>query len=427
MKIAIFSDCYLDLTGGIVTVINAEKSELESRGHTVYVFSSSYPKSPTDLRRLAKNHIYPVPSCKVFGRGAAPIARRPCIIERSILREHPEIKDFDIYYIHYEAGCSIAGIRLGHKFHIPVVQVMHGREDMGVQNLIPFGLRTITATLLNTFHSWYLPHTVTVHRDHRLADTIAKAKMWTLMVNHANSADLVISPSQHFRSKLTSYGVTKPFISLPHGAASHLFNEPIPSIRSWTPTTPLEIIWHSRLTGEKRFLPFLAALPHLEIPYHLSVYGDGPDAARARHFTAKHHLNVTFHGVQKVPVIWRAMQHSHLDILSSYNYDNYSMTLVEAQVAGLPALIVDPDMREILPSGTFLLTPDPSPEAIAATINSLAANPNLIQKMSLRMLSARKEKNISLKIDALEQIFTALATGTAPADLAKMWKTQPKT
>lgn len=43
MKIAIFSDCYLDLTGGIVTTINAEKAELERRGHTVYVFSSAYP------------------------------------------------------------------------------------------------------------------------------------------------------------------------------------------------------------------------------------------------------------------------------------------------------------------------------------------------------------------------------------------------
>ena len=62
MKIAFFSDCYLDLTGGIVTSINAQKAALEAKGHTVYVFSTSYPKSETELNKLAQQNIFPVPS-----------------------------------------------------------------------------------------------------------------------------------------------------------------------------------------------------------------------------------------------------------------------------------------------------------------------------------------------------------------------------
>ena len=152
MKIAIFSDCYLDLTGGITSSINAQKAALEKNGHTVYIFSTSYPKSTEERQKLSQNCIFPVPSCRLLFRGLTPVSRRPKIIEKWLFKEHPEIKDFDIYYIHYESGCSIAGLRLGKQLHIPTVQVMHGREDMGVTNIIPFGFRTIVATLLNWFH-----------------------------------------------------------------------------------------------------------------------------------------------------------------------------------------------------------------------------------------------------------------------------------
>ena len=154
MKIAFFSDCFLDLTGGIVTSINAQKKELEKRGHTVYVFSSSYKKSKKKLQKLNKSNIFPVKSCRVWGRGLTPIARKPHIIETQILTEHPEIVDFDIFYVHYEAGCSIAGLRLGKKLGIKTIQVMHGREDIGEQNLVPKGFKTFAATMLNLFHSW---------------------------------------------------------------------------------------------------------------------------------------------------------------------------------------------------------------------------------------------------------------------------------
>ena len=153
MKIAFFSDCYLDLTGGIVTSINAQKAELERRGHTIYIFSTGFPKSKTELKKLAEKNIFQVPSCKLCFLGLTPVSRRPKIIERWLLKNHPEIKDFDIYYIHYEAGCSIAGLRLAKQLKIPTVQVMHGREDMGETNIIPFGFRTIVAILLNWFHS----------------------------------------------------------------------------------------------------------------------------------------------------------------------------------------------------------------------------------------------------------------------------------
>lgn len=410
MKIAFFSDCYLDLTGGIVTSINADKAELEKHGHTVYIFSSAYPKSQKEKQKLAKKHIYPVKSCHVFGRGLTPIARRPKVIEKNLKKTHPELKNFDIFYVHYEAGCSIAGLRLAKEFKIPSVQVMHGREDVGEEKLIPKGLRTFVAASLNLFHSWYIPHTAKIHRDSYLADTIAKAKMWTLMVNHANFADIVLTPSEHFREKLLLYGVRKPIIALHHGVSDELLKEKV-TTKILRPGRPLQIIWHSRLSGEKRILPFLEALTKVKHPYHADFYGDGMEVEKAKLYARIHNLNTTFHGMTDSGVVMKALMGAHLDVLVSYNYDTFGMTLIEATAAGVPVLIADPDLAEILPSGGYVMTQDETANEIANSINYICEHPEVIEEMSKVQISARKEKGVSVKIHKLEEIFETLLKG----------------
>ncbi|MBQ9180698.1 glycosyltransferase [Candidatus Saccharibacteria bacterium] len=430
MKIAIFSDCYLDLTGGIVTAINAEKAELERRGHTVEVFSTGYPRSKKALAALARQHIFMVPSCRVIGRGATPIPRRPGKIKKWLLRYHPELKGYDIFYVHYEAGCSIAGLSLGRELGIPTVQVMHGREDMAEENLIPRGLRTFVASFLNWCHGLFLPHKVKITKDYYLAPTLARAKMWTLMVNHANYADLVITPSAHFRLKLVSYGVTQPILVLPHGISDEYLHDE-PAVKTLVPGQTLEIIWHSRVSPEKRILPFLEALNILQKQMqerhrltetlgrvikslrneprvalcHLTVYGSGPDLVRARQYALTHHLNVTFRGKASFDTIWRHLKDSHLDVLASYNYDTFGMTLIEATAAATPVFLVDPDLAEILPEKTYALPSSPTPVEMAESMQKLLENPGLIHGMSARMLPAHASLANSLKIDKLEKIF----------------------
>ena len=412
MKIAMFSDCYLDLVGGIVSTMNIEKAELEKRGYTVEIFSSAYPHSKKEIAEMAKNNIFPVPSCKLFFRGATPVSRRPIIIEKWLLKNHPELKDFDIFYVHYESGCSIAGLRLAKKLNIPSVQVMHGREDMGEEKLIPKGFRTFVARSLNLFHSWYLPHNVTVHRDNYLADTTAKAKMWTMMVNHANYADVVITPSEHFKNKLIHYGVKKKVIALHHGIAESKTTVKV-SPKELKEGEVVNIIWHSRITGEKRPLEFLEALSILQNQYgkknyFLNAYGPGPDLEKAKLYAKIHKLNVKFFGARPFDDVWETIQKSHLDVLVSYNFDTFGMTLIEAEAAGLPSFFVDKDMEEILPKDSYVLAEGPSPAEMAKALNDLIEHPERIKKMSEILLKNRGTLNINNKIDALEKIFKEL-------------------
>ncbi len=402
MKIAFFSDCYLDLTGGIVSSINAQKAELEKRGHTVYVFSSGYPKSSAAHKKLAKQNIYQVPSCKLFFRGFTPVSRRPRIIEKWLLREHPELRDFDVFYIHYESGCSIAGLRLAKKLNIPAIQVMHGREDMGESNIIPTGFRTFVAASLNWFHSWYLPHPIKVSRDNYLANTIAKAKMWTLMVNHANVADLVLTPSEHFRQKLIHYGVGQEIRVFPNGYADKNYPKN-PTLRTFAPNESLRIIWHSRLSGEKRIMTFLKALSELEGEYYLDVFGSGPDKVKAEQYAKLHRLKVKFHGDVKFETLKDSIEKAHLDVLTSYNYDTFGMTLIEAEAYGTPVFFCDPDMREVVPKGSFILSASESSEDMAKALDDLINHPGRIAEMSRIMLAHREEVLISRRIEILEK------------------------
>lgn len=404
MKIAIFSDCYLDLTGGIKTSIDAQKCELEKRGHTVYLFSTGFPRSTKKKLKLMRDHIYLVPSCKLFFYKLAPISRRPKVIERWLLKNFPELKDFDVFYVHYEAGCSIAGLRLAKQLKIPSVQVMHGREDMGETNIIPRSLRTFIAVMLNWFHSWYLPHHTKIKKDDYLANSIAKAKMWEIMVNHANSADLVISPSRHFCDKLAHYGVKKDIKVLPNGLFDELFIEEVEP-RSLEKGHELRIIWHSRVSAEKRMMPFLKALSKVHGNYRLDVFGGGGDYFRAKRFAKRHKLKAFFYNNQPFEKIYSCLARAHLDVLVSYNFDTFGMTLIEAESLGVPVFFCDPDMKEVVPKNSYILSEDETIEKMAEALQDLIDHPEKIQPMSEVMLEHRSEVLVSRRIDTLEKYF----------------------
>lgn len=407
MKIAIFSDCFLDLTGGITSSIRAQKRALEKRGHEVEVFSTGYPRAKRELGRLARDKIYQVPSCRLFFRGLTPISRRPGIIERWLMREHPELREYDIFYVHYEAGCSIAGLRLGRRLGIPTVQVMHGREDMGETNIIPYGLRTFVAWGLNWLHSWYMPHNLRVRRDDHLANDFAKAYMWTMMVNHANYADLVVTPSKHFRDKLVHYGVNSKIEVVPNGYPDDLFPAEA-KVRELAKDEELRIIWHSRVSAEKRMMPFLRALTEVGGKWRLDVYGGGGDYFRAQRFARRNDLNVKFHGNVKFEVIQKALAKTHLDVLVSYNFDTFGMTLIEAEAAGAPVFFCDPDMQEVVPKGGYAISESINPESMAATLNLIIKNPERIREMSTVMLAHRHEILASERVKQLEKIFVQM-------------------
>lgn len=381
MRIAIFTDLYEPwTTGGIISSIKAQEAELEKLGHEVIIFCPGFNSHDKT--------VITVPTHKWVKINGAPIAKRPSVIENFVLERFPDFASFDVVHVQYEASCSIAGIRLAKKFDLPLVQTMHGREDIAIATNVPHPFKYITAVALNGAHGKCLKHEEKVKHDIFQATTRARAKMWTMMVNHANQADIVTAPSRHFADKLQHYGVEKPLVVVSNGISEDLAAREV-KVRKMQDGDTLKMIWNSRVSKEKRIMPFLEALIQLERPYILYVFGDGNDLKKAEKFAENNQLKVKFYGLAKREKIFAKMEDAHLSVVVSYNFDVQPMTLLEAEAAGLPVLICDPALREVTARAGQIMADSPNPKSLAEVLNKLPAEK--IEQMSEAMLDHRVE------------------------------------
>lgn len=381
MKIAIFTDIYAPWgSGGIATSIKAQKADLEELGHEVTLFCPGFDAK--------ERGVVNVPSHEKLRINASVVSRRPKVIEEFVLEKFPKFAEFDVVHVHYEASCSIAGVRLARRFGVPLVQTQHGREDMAIATNIPHPFKLLTATILNFAHSRCLPHTIKVRRDKFQAPTLTRAKMWSMVANHAEQADIVVTPSRHFADKIEYYGVSKPIRQVSNGISESLVNEEFP-VRELDEGSVLKIVWNSRTSREKRIMPFLQALKHLKRPYVLHVYGGGNELKKAKRYAERNNLKVKFYGPVKREKIIERMKEAHLSVVVSYNFDVQPMTLLEAEATGLPVFFCDPAMREVVASGGYVMADGPSAVAMQLALDNLPSGE--ITAMSKRMLTHRGE------------------------------------
>lgn len=406
MKIAVFTDVLLEVPGGIPSSIFAQKESLEKLGHEVTIFAPGFSMEDKDVKL--------VPTHRLLRANGAPLSKRPGLVMKNVLEKYPGF-DFDIVHVHYEASCSIAGMKLARRFSRPLVQTMHGREDMAVKINIPFPFKNLVAALLCFLHGRYIPHPVKVKRDNDLAASFATAKMWTLMVNHANFADKVTTPSKHFADRLKKYGVKKPITVVSNGVADEIVADvdrrvkkvDASLVRDREPGDSLRIFWNSRISHEKRIIPFLMALSLMKAPFLFSACGDGNALDEARKFVKRHGLEkkVIFYGRVPHDEVLDKMLGQHISATVSYGFDTQGLTLLEAEATGLPVFFCDPDMKESVPEGGYVMASGPSPQAMARALDDLAKNPARIKEMSRVMLKHRAEILQSAQIKKLVGVY----------------------
>ena len=122
MRIALFTDIYLDIPGGIPSSIKAQKSALQKLGHKITIFC------PGDQTNNTENDLYIIPTHRLLRPNQAPLAKRPKKILHSIKKEYPVFSDyFDLVHVHYEASCSIAGVKLDKEQNLNIIKTIHCR------------------------------------------------------------------------------------------------------------------------------------------------------------------------------------------------------------------------------------------------------------------------------------------------------------
>ena len=434
MRIAFFTDVFLEIPGGIPSSIKAQKAALESLGHHVTIFCPGWKKqqpgismdkkSRFSLNKKSNEDIIIVPSFKLLHPNGAPLAKSPTKILKYINELYPNFSSsFDLVHVHYEASCSIAGVKLAKKYHLKLVQTMHGREDIAIYTNIPTPLNYLVAPLLNFLHQKSLKsiqqRKITLpKKDDYLIKTLVHRNMWELMIRQASLADIVISPSQHFAKNLEHYHAAKTVHVVSNGIDDELLAKYSFKIRERQQNDPLKIIWSSRVSKEKRILPFLESIKQSK--YHkniqLTVIGDGNHLQEAKAF-AKANLTdtkIVFLGLVPHEELFQYEKDQHLSIINSYGFDTQGMTILEAIACGLPVIYADPAMDENIPDQCGLRAKNDTPNTMAELLDYIFENPELIKTMSKATLKASPSVMQSAQIKKLLNLYQSISSESHP-------------
>ena len=429
LRIAIFTDVFLGIPGGIPSSIRAQKTALEALGHQVTIFCPGTQQDfENPLSKFGANHdpnIILVPTAKFLINGA-PFSKWTKEVVRFIEKKYPNLTEsFDLFHIHYEATTSMAGLILAKKYHIKTVQTMHGREDMAIAINVPHPFKTIAATGINLIHRTTLKSISkkSPKPDYQnpeiknLAPTIARREMWQMMVRQANLADQVITPSAHFAKKLQLFGVTRPISVISNGINDQEIANFTPQICTYQNHEPLRVLWFSRLSKEKRILPFLESLriaQELEPNFRFvfTIIGDGNQISKVRKFCKKHFDEASIKILGTIPhqeILQKYTEGQHLSIINSYQFDTQGLTILEAAACNLPVIYADPDMSEIVPNHGGLCAKSPAPRAMAELLLKIHRQPELIQKLSQNLAASEKTYLQSHQIEKLLDLYRQLS------------------
>ncbi len=442
LRIAIFTDVFLGIPGGIPSSIRAQKIALESLGHQVIIFCPGTKQDfENPLSKFGANHdpnIILVPTAKFLVNGA-PFSKWTKYVTRFIEEKYPNLAgSFDLFHIHYEATTSMAGLLLAKKYHIKVVQTMHGREDMAIAINVPHPFKTLAATGINLIHRTTLKSISkkSPQLDYQnpelkkspdlnyqnaeiknLAPTIARREMWQMMTRQANLADQVITPSAHFAKKLRLFGVTRPISVISNGINDQEIANFTPQIRTYQNHESLRILWFSRLSKEKRILPFLESLKlaqELEPNFRFvfTIIGDGNQMSKVRKFCKKHFDEASIKILGTIPhqeILQKYTKDQHLSVINSYQFDTQGITILEAAACNLPVIYADPDMTEIIPNHGGLCAKSPTPRAMAELLLKIHRQPEIIQKLSQNLAASEKTYLQSHQIEKLLKLYRKLS------------------
>lgn len=429
LRIAIFTDVFLGIPGGIPSSIRAQKTALESLGHQVTIFCPGTQQDfENPLSQFGANHdpnIILVPTAKFLVNGA-PFSKWTKYVTRFIEQKYPNLAEtFDLFHVHYEATTSMAGLLLAKKYGIKVIQTMHGREDMAIAINVPHPFKTLAATGINLIHRTTLKPIAkkSLKPDYQnteiknLAPTIARRQMWQMMVRQANLADQVITPSAHFAKKLQLFGVTRPISVISNGIADQEMTNFTPQVRSYQRSEPLRILWFSRLSKEKRILPFLESLKlaqELEPNFRFifTIIGDGNQISKVQKFCKKHFDEASIKIFGTIPhqeILQKYTKDQHLSIINSYQFDTQGLTILEAAACNLPVIYADPDMSEIVPNHGGLCAKSPNPCAMTELLLKIYHQPELIQKLSQNLATSEKTYLQSQQIEKLLKLYRQLS------------------
>lgn len=380
MNIAIFADNFYPQINGVVSAIENLIDGLAKRGHKVLVFAPKDRKST-----MPKLH----PNIELVTVGSVPSLiyhdiKVTGIMDRKI---YNALKRNNIQIIH---------------FHAPLT--------LGFQAIL--FAKLLKLPLIGTFHTFFAESDYLKHAklDYKFFQKIS----WEYNNLYYNRCNLVTCPSPSTRKILMEHKCRKPIKVISNGINVKIFdNSKAKAIKAkYNPNGPL-CLFVGRIAYPKNlnFLIRAFAKVLIEVPKaKLLIVGWGPQFKELQ-------AEIKSHGLGKNIELLGAMEHNELITSGIYGAcdlfvtasktENQSVSILEAQVNGLPCVVADakgnPDLVKNNENG-LLIEPD-NLESFSRGIIKLLANPSLLHKFRRTTLEMIKTHHVERVIDEWENTY----------------------
>ncbi|OSM00074.1 glycosyltransferase family 4 protein [Magnetofaba australis] len=175
----------------------------------------------------------------------------------------------------------------------------------------------------------------------------------------------VVTPSCYLRGLIHQRMPNAEVMVIPYGIDPQMFSPPGERNDAF--------LIASRLVERKNFQLFFDALSRIDAPQTVHVVGEGPMLERLKQMAASMPQHeITFHGwLANRSEPWRALYESCRYLIFPSERENFPVSLMEAQLAGMTVLASDiPGNREVM-GDAALYFPELSAEGIETTLRAV--------------------------------------------------------
>ena len=340
MRVGLFTNNYLPFRGGVATAVETLRQGLEALGHRTWIFAPAAQSPHADPPYVFRYPSIPAPTYPGFSL-PLPVSRRLGRVARAL--------ELDVVHVHHPFLLGLTGRRLARRQRCPLVFTYHTRYEK---------------------YAHYVP----------LPPRLVRSLAVRLACRFADSADLIVAPSEHVADTLRRRGVAAPVAVIPTGVDLELFS---PASRERArhrlglPPDGLICLYTGRLDREKSLERVLDAFESVAVAVstatlHLVGKGSHSQALERRAAAGRARPRIVFHGGlvrEALPDYYRA---ADLFLFASET-ETQGLVLAEAHACGLPAVAVRASgVDEVVTDGeTGILTKADTGEMADAAIGLL--------------------------------------------------------
>ena len=336
------------MLGGVPTAVETIRRSLEALGHHVVIVAPRMPGAADESRAVVRVPAVPAPTYPDF---ALPLPLGPALTRR--LRA----LDLDVFHAHHPFLLGASARRLAREARRPFVFTNHTLYDR-YAHYVP------------------LPRTMVARG----------AVRWS--ARFADTADLVLTPSDFVARRLRSQGVRRPIEVVPTGIDLDRFR---PGTRAVARRTlglgPDErvLLYVGRLDREKNLEFLVDSVARLRTPgLRLLLVGRGTQAPALGRIAAKRGLldRLELRGgvaPERLPDYYRA---ANAFVFASTT-ETQGLAVLEAMACGLPVVAIRASgIEEVVTDGVSgLLVPEDA-DAFAAAVDQIMADEDLGTKLA---------------------------------------------